>query len=149
MDYAKLRPKVAELLAVHPHWTDQQLADGMNAGSVARIGGLTTEQFLNTLSPAKVDALVDLAAAKNKKENGQPEATTLLSYVNYGGFIALAEGTHSRACIDKRVSAGTQIWTASDRDALIAAATSTISWAQAEGLEPVGDGHVRSAREMI
>jgi hypothetical protein len=49
MDYTILKPAVASLLAAHPDWTDQQLADGLNAKTVACIVPLTSSQLLDWL----------------------------------------------------------------------------------------------------
>lgn len=142
MNYAKLKPKVAELLAAHPEWTSQQIADELNAATIIQIGSLTTKEFLDAIT-AEETAKIE-KTAQDETAQGFADATTLQEYWYAVGSVDMKPGTPGRARVDGLVVE--KVISESSRTALVAAATRSVSWAEELGLGEVNHGHVAQVR---
>ena len=147
MDNAKLKIKDAELRADHPDWTDQQVADNLNAETVTQ----TYSRFVTyrtLLSELPIEQAMTIIAKIKATAAADPDGVL--------GVIApsledTAEGcgidmsnANARTFIDGLVA--TKVLTADEGAAVKGMAERLISWATANGLPPVGPHHVEYAR---
>ena len=102
MDYAKLKAKVAEVLAEHPDWTDEQVCDSLNAATVTEtysrfvtfrtlLSELPTEQamaiILKIRGAAAADANGVLAVILPSLEDTAEGCGIDMANANARGFI--------------------------------------------------------------
>lgn len=150
MDYDKLKVKVAEVLAAHPDWTDQQVADCLNEPAVTatRSRFVTFRTLLSELPVTQAMTIIGKLRAAARADESGVLAVILptLEDTAEGCGIDLANA-NARVFLDGLVAA--EVLTAEEAAAVKGMAETQISRAAQLGLGIVGDGHVRSAREMI
>jgi len=147
MDYDKLKPKVAELLAANPDWTDQQVADELNRPSVTvtRSRFVTFRTLLSELEVATAMAIIGkIRAAADADPSGVLSVVRpTLENTSEGDGIDMANA-NARAFVDGLVAA--EVLTAEEAAAVKGMAETTISWAEQLGLPHVGPHHAEHAR---
>ena len=152
VNYELLGPKVAEIDAATPGLTDQQVADAINAETVATLvsrfvtyrtllAELPLEQALTVIGKLKAAAASDETPATIKAvlEVVDPSLADTAS----GTGIDLSNG-NARSFLDGLVQA--TILTAEECDAVKALAEQTQSWADANGCSGLEARHVADAR---
>jgi hypothetical protein len=151
MDYAVLISEVAGLLAAHPDWTDQQIADGLNAKTITDVAKgevmVRYRTLIGAYGPALADAVIDAlqaaAAAGNKTI-----ARILPTVLGDGDSSGIdAASVIVRATIDGLVPA---VLTADQAAKIKALGEVQVSRAEQLGFTGVvGPGHVKAARDAI
>lgn len=133
MDYDKLKTEVAELLAAHPDWTDQQVADSLNAETVT----VTHSRFV-TFRTLLSELPVEQAMSVIGKIKAAAEANPVLAEI-LPSLKDTAEGcgidmanANARAFVDGLVTA--EVLTAEEAAAVKGMAETAISRAEELGL---------------
>jgi hypothetical protein len=112
--------------------TATEIAAELNGGTVTVVRTITTDEFLEAVSPANYAKIVTLAAGT---ATGSAEAKWLLQALDAGQVSATA-GTRGRTLLELLLSSG--ILSAAESQALIAAATEETqqspSWGEAAGI---------------
>jgi hypothetical protein len=149
MDYSRLTPEVSALLTSNPTWTDQQVADSLNAQTLTAPAKAQVMVRYRTLisfyGPAFADAVIDALqadAASGNKTLGRI-LPTILGDGDFSGIDAA--NPIVRQTIDALAPA---VLTADQAAKIKALGEVAISRAEQLGLEHVEPGHVQSARSM-
>jgi hypothetical protein len=131
MIHPTLKTKVFDVLSDHPDWTDQQIADALNAATieqdVASIGG---QELFEALVADDYNAL-------------SADQKSLLHAIIGMGTIAVS-GTNTRAALLAMFGPGT-----TTRSNLAALQTRLVSWATSEGLPRIKPGWVGTIRRKV
>jgi hypothetical protein len=147
MDYSLLIPEVAAAVAANPTWSDQQVADSLNAKTLTAPAKFPVMVRYRTLisayGPAFADAVIDAlqAAASGNKTLGRI-LPTILGDGDSSGIDA--SNPIVRQTIDALVPS---VLTADQAAKIKALGEVATSRADQLGLEQVEPGHVQSARQ--
>ena len=156
MNYAKLTPKVAAVLVDHPDWTDQQVADELNAATVTQtysrfvtfrtvLSELPTTQAMSIIGKVKANAVVDAEAPAELQAIQAVLAEVLPSLTDTAEGCGIdMQNANARGLVDSLVTAG--VLTSDEGAAVKGMAERLVSWAASEGLPEITDGHIGSAR---
>lgn len=147
MDYAKLKPKVVEVLAEHPDWTDQQVADSLNAATVVQTYSRFVT-FRTLLSELPVEQAMAIILKIRAAANADPDGVLAvirpsLEDTAEGCGIDMAN-INARSFVDALMVA--EVLTAEEGAAVKGMAERTVSWAQSENLGVLYPGHIQNAR---
>ena len=150
MDYAVLIPEVGSLLLAHPDWTDQQMADSLNARTLTEVAKAPVmvryRTMISAYGPAFADDVVDrlqaAAAAGNKTI-----ARTLPTIQGDGDTSGVdASDPVVRQIVDALAAAS--VLTQDQAAKIKALGEVQLSRAEQLGFAgTVGPGHVKAARE--
>jgi hypothetical protein len=147
VDYSKLKPKVDELVAAHPDWTDRQIADGLNAATVPELAAIPSSELLAWSAADDRFYRTETAAASGPKPVRsiakvalllitRPDTELDLTLLDRAGFV------------DTLVAS--EVWTEADKVSLYELATRAIPYPVSIG-RPDGRldaTHIAKARAM-
>ena len=147
MNYEQLKLKVAELLAAHPDWSDQQMADDLNAATVAELVSIPSTELLAWAAAEDRFYSIETCAVSGPKpiRSIAKVALLLISRDNTELDLNLPD---RKAFLDALVAG--EVLTLADKESLYALATRTMSYPVSIGrpdgrLDPT---HIAKARVM-
>jgi len=145
MDYDKLKTKVTAVRAEHADWTDQQIADELNAAKVPVLESIPSTELLAWSAAEDRFYNIEVCA------NGDPKpirsiAKVALLLISRDGTSLDLNLPDRVAFVDTLVAEG--VLTVADKASLYTLATRTVSWAESEGFGVVREGHVQQAKVM-
>lgn len=145
MDYAKLKPKVAELRAAHPEWTNQQIADELNAATITKLEPIPSSELLAWAAAGDRFYSIETIANSGPKpiHSIAKVALLLISRDNTTLDLNLPDRV---AFIDALVAGA--VLTADDKASLYALASRTVSWAESEGMGTIREGEIQQVEAM-
>ena len=143
MDYTKLKTKVAAVRAEHADWTDQQVADELNAAKVPILESIPSTELLAWSAAEDRFYNIEVCA------NGDPKpirsiAKVALLLISRDG-TALDLNLPDRVAFVDALVAG-EVFTEADKASLYALATRLVSWSEIEGFGVVREGHIQQAK---
>lgn len=147
MNYKALVPKVAEVLAANPAWTNQQVADAINAETVEVLDAPSMEAVI--LWAGRHDAIYRLEQFANsgpKPERQLAKATLAILTSPHVSNLDLTN-PEIATLVDDLVAV--DIWNAAAQTDLLQTATQSVTWTSQNGCGGLSSGHIQSAREMI
>lgn len=157
MDYSKLTPKVAEMLASDDTLTDEQIADSLNAATITQtysrfvtfrtvLSELETPVAMSIIGKARANSTVDTEAAAGVQAIQAVLAEVLPSLEDTAEGCGIdMSNTNARSLVDSMVAA--EMLTSDEGAAVKAMAERQVSWATANGITSLRAGHVANARE--
>jgi hypothetical protein len=146
MNYDKLKPKATELLAANPDWTDQQVADALNAATatVTRSRFVTYRTLLSELPIAQAMSIIGKIKAAPDPMGVLAVIRPTLENTAEGTGIDMANA-NARAFVDGLVTA--KVLSAEEAAAIKGLAETQVSWASQNGFGQIRAAHIRNVRD--